>query len=76
MENSEKKENTHKEEPKKVSWFIPWLAGYIFTVYYYGGANSIIPLTGKYDNICMEVVRSFVIFVLWPAYLGLKMGRH
>ena len=57
-----------------ISWVIPWLAGWMFTVAYCGGVDKILPL-GEKVSFIMTVVRVVFIYFLWPYFLGTRLAR-
>lgn len=56
----------------RISWFIPWMAGFMFTVAFCGGVDEIYPLA--HNNLIMEIFRTIAVWFLWPLLLGIKLG--
>lgn len=68
MNENEKNKSIVNKATVNISWGIPWLAGFLFTL----GADAF-PTPVEALNFWGEIALVFVDFITWPFYLGIKV---
>ena len=51
-----------------LSWFVPWTAGWMFTVGYMGLDKTLAMLQDM--NVIEQVFTGLLLFAAWPIFLG------